>query len=379
MPLKSRFTAPIPNVSLPTYLFTSPSAPLPTSPPIYLDAEHPVTEYISLSAYRLYAQRLASGLRAQGLQSGERVMLFSGNNVFFPVVIMGVIMSGGIFTGANPSYSSRELAHQLKDADCRFMLTSPVGSEIALQAAEAVGMPRDNIYVFDTAGMFHSGRRVDGSTTHGLLHWTALLSDPQTASTFAWAEFKTEEQCHEIAALNYSSGTTGLSKGVTISHRNFVSNAIQLIDLEEQDPAEPRKRPSIRLLACLPMYHAMGQCIFVTMAPKRRVPSYVMRKFDFLKFLACVERYRITELTVVPPIAVQLARRPETKHFDLGTVDTIASGAAPLSKEICAQLEALWPKGKLTVKQGWGMTEYVLIWCPSQNPLPLPFHFLPHS
>ncbi len=291
-------------------------------------------------------------------------MLFSGNNIFFPVVIMGVIMSGGIFTGANPSYSSRELAHQLKDADCRFMLTSPAGSEIALQAAKAVGIPADSIYLFDTAGIFHNDQRIDGTATRGLRHWTALLSDPQTAGTFAWAEFKTEDQCDEIAALNYSSGTTGLSKGVTISHRNFVSNAIQLINLEEQDPAESHKRPSIRFLACLPMYHAMGQCIFVTMAPKRTIPSYVMSKFDFLKFLACVERFRITELTVVPPIAVQLARRPETKDFDLASVDTIASGAAPLSKEVCAQLEAFRPKGNLTVKQGWGMTEYVIIWSP---------------
>ena len=363
MPLISRFTAPIPNISLPTYLFTSPTAPLPTSPPIYLSAENPNTEYISLSVYRLYSQRLASGLRARGLQPGERVMLFSGNNIFFPVVVMGIIMSGGIFTGANPSYSPRELTHQLKDADCRFMLTSPAGIEVAMQAARAAKMLPDNIYVFDTAGMFHNGREIDSLATHGLRHWTSILLDPLTASTFAWAEFKTEDQCQEIAALNYSSGTTGLSKGVTISHRNFVSNAVQLINLEEQDPAEPRKRPHIRLLACLPMYHAMGQCLFVTMAPKRRIPSYVMEKFDFLVFLKCVERYRITELTLVPPIAVQLARRPETKNFDLGSVNTIASGAAPLSKELCTQLEASWPTGKnLTVKQGWGMTEYVFIW-----------------
>lgn len=359
MPLRSRFTAPIPNVSLPTYLFTSPTAPLPTSPPIYLSAESPTTEYISLSAYRLYSQRLACGLRARGLQPGERVMLFSGNNVFFPVVIMGVIMSGGIFTGANPSYSPRELTHQLKDADCRFMLTSPAGLEVAIQAATAAKMLLDNIYVFDTAGIF---QKIHGFTQHGLRHWTTLLLDSPIASTFAWAEFETEDQCQEIAALNYSSGTTGLSKGVTISHRNFVSNAVQLINLEEQDPDEPCKRPKIRLLACLPMYHAMGQCIFVTMAPKRRIPSYVMKKFDFLVFLRCIEKYKITELTLVPPIAVQLARRPETMNYDLRSVDTIASGAAPLSKEICAQLEASWPTcTRFTVKQGWGMTEYVRI------------------
>ena len=157
--------------------------------------------------------------------------------------------------------------------------------------------------------------------------------------------------------MNYSSGTTGLSKGVEISHRNFVSNACQLINLEEQDPNEGRKRADIRWLACLPMYHAMGQCIFVTMAPARGIPSYIMRQFDFLEFLRCIERFRITELMLVPPIIVQLAKRPEVRKYNLGSVNTIASGAAPLASEVCAEVEAMWPPGVIAVKQGWGMTE----------------------
>ena len=344
----------MPDVSLPTWLFKSPTARLPDQPPIYYSAENPDQEQLSLAAYRLWSQRLASGLRAHGLQAGERVMLFSNNSIFFPVVIMGVIMSGAIFTGANPSYSPRELTHQLKDADCRFLLTSIAGLETALAAAQASKLPRNQVFVFDNAGVF-SGEEL--GDIEGISHWTKLLASSESASHFAWEHFRTEEQCHETAALNYSSGTTGLSKGVEISHRNFVSNACQLINLEEQDPDEWRNRARIRWLACLPMYHAMGQCIFVTMAPARGIPSYIMKKFDFLEFLRCVERFRITELTMAPPIVVQLAKRPEVRNFDLSSVNTIASGAAPLSKEICAEVEALWPPGVIAVKQGWGMTE----------------------
>ena len=354
MPVQSRFSTPVPNVSLPTWLFGSPTAPLPNSPPIYYSAEDPDHEHLSLADYRLWSQRLASGLRRRGIRYGDRVMLFSGNNIFFPIVIMGVVMSGAIFTGANPAFSVRELTHQLKDADCSCLLTSQAGLRTALFAAQARNLPKDRIYVFESAGVL-AGKRIDD--TQGIKHWTKLLTDAKSASNFAWNHFQNEKQCHATAALNYSSGTTGLSKGVQISHRNFVSNACQLINLEEQDPDEIRKRPNIRWLACSPMYHAMGQCIFVTMAPARRIPSFIMKKFDFLDFLRCIERFRITELMMVPPIVVQLAKRPEVKRFDLTSVNTIASGAAPLAKEVCAEVEALWPPGVIAVKQGWGMTE----------------------
>ena len=354
MPVQSRFSTPIPNVSLPTWLFKSPTVHLPDKPPIYYSAEDPAHENLSLSDYRLWSQRLARGLRDHGVQRGDRVMLFSSNNIFFPVVIMGVVMSGAIFTGANPAFSPRELIHQLKDADCNLLLTSAPGLKTALAAARACKLSYDRVFLFDSAGIFDGNEPVK---SQGIDHWTKLLANPQSASQFAWEDFQTEEQCHETAALNYSSGTTGLSKGVEISHRNFVSNACQLINLEEQDPNEGRKRADIRWLACLPMYHAMGQCIFVTMAPARGIPSYIMRQFDFLEFLRCIERFRITELMLVPPIIVQLAKRPEVRKYNLGSVNTIASGAAPLASEVCAEVEAMWPPGVIAVKQGWGMTE----------------------
>src|SRR4051794_11279170 len=120
MPIRSRFSTPIPQTSVPTWLFKSPYGELPTSPLIHC-AENPDHFNFSLATYRLWSQRFAAGLQNAGLQPGDRVMLFSTNSIFFPIVFMGVLMSGGIFTGANPGFSVRELEHQLIDADCSFL------------------------------------------------------------------------------------------------------------------------------------------------------------------------------------------------------------------------------------------------------------------
>ena len=82
-----------------------------------------------------------------------------------------------------------------------------------------------------------------------------------------------------------------------------------------------------------------------------------MQKFDFLKMLSYVEKYKITDLNLVPPIAVAMAKHPAAKQCDLSSVRYIGSGAAPLGSEVSKEVEQLWPGGKMNLKQGWGMTE----------------------
>lgn len=113
MPDRSRFTVPIPEVSLPTYVFGSPSKPISTKLAL-ADALRPDTHFLTLSDFRLWSKRFAVGLQRAGIKDGDRVLLFSGNNLFFPVVIMGVLMAGGVFTGANPTYVARELARRFR-------------------------------------------------------------------------------------------------------------------------------------------------------------------------------------------------------------------------------------------------------------------------
>ena len=124
----------MPHCSLATFLFKSPTEEL-SDDPVLLDADDP-SHYLSLADHRLFCQRVAVGLRKHGFQPGDRLLLFSGNNIYFPSVILGVTMADGIFSGANPGYVAREVAHQLQDSGAKFFLCAAASLETGLAAAE---------------------------------------------------------------------------------------------------------------------------------------------------------------------------------------------------------------------------------------------------
>jgi len=357
MVIKSQYSVPIPQVSLPTYIFDSPTVELPKEP-FYLSASEPKKYNISLHDLRLYAKRFASGLRRAGLQPGDRVLLYSGNTLFFPAVVMGIVMAEGVFTGANPTYIARELAYQLKDSGARFMVCAEGSLDTGIAAAKEIGMGPERIFVFDDGVATFEGRKVEKKTELGnVRHWTELLDTPERGDAYSWPDLKTPEELDRIVALNYSSGTTGVAKGVMITHRNYVANCSQQIHIQTTSPDYHEKLKTKKYLCFLPMYHAMAQAIFCFGAVKQRVPVYMMPKFDFVEMLQNVQKYRITDMVLVPPVIVAMAKHPATKKFDLSSVTGVSSGAAPLGREVIEEFERLWPNGQVNVKQGYGMTE----------------------
>ena len=204
---KSRWSISIPPVTLPTFLFTSPTAPLPDKP-CFIDTERP-SYALTYGDYRLWSQRLAAGLRRAGLKPGEAVMLYSGNALFFPVVLMGIVMAGGVFTGANPTYNAREVAYQFQNSGARWLFCAEGSLETGLEAMDVVGLERQRLLVFDQGYEVFEGRKVGGRL--GCAHWTSFLVGEEEGRSFEWAAGET--LVNETVALNYSSGTTGLPKG----------------------------------------------------------------------------------------------------------------------------------------------------------------------
>lgn len=253
MPWKSRWNVDVPNKSLSSYVFESPTAELEDTP-LLLDADRPDRYWLSHRTYRLWSQRFAAGLIKAGFKSGDRVLLFSGNTLFFPVVLHGVIMAGGVFTGANPSYVARELAYQLKDSGAKFLITSEGSLETALEAAESIRFPKSSVFLFDNSYATFDGT---GKSRNGVEHWSRLLASPAEGEKFVWEELSTSEELDRTIALNYSSGTTGVPKGVMITHRNYVANTAQSIQNEMLLPDWKEWRGKSKLLAMLPMYHAV--------------------------------------------------------------------------------------------------------------------------
>jgi 4-coumarate--CoA ligase len=249
MPIHSRWQVPLPVCSLPTFLFKSPTAKLPSRIAFY-DADRPESHSLSYDELRLWSQRFAAGLQKAGLKQGDRVLLFSSSNLFFPVVFMGVLMAGGVFTGANPGFVTRELAYQLKDSEAKFLICADATLELGIEAASSIGMKKDRILRFDN-GLFEGKRE----SRLGVKNWASLMESEEVGKAFQW--FEPEDPKDTICCLNYSSGTTGIPKGVMITHYNYVANSIQVCGvwfcgiklicpqyshMSELDPNEPETK-----------------------------------------------------------------------------------------------------------------------------------------
>ncbi|KAI1180359.1 acetyl-CoA synthetase-like protein [Nemania sp. FL0916] len=362
MVVNSRWETPIPICSLPKYVFGSSFDPLPVTPQ-FIDPEHPETRLITRAGYRLWAKRIAIGLQRAGLKTGDRVLLFSGNNLFFPTVFMGVLMAGGVFTGANPSFVARELAYQLKDSGAYILIAAAASIDIALEAAEQAGLPKSRVYSFDATPIYEKS----GGNPPSTQHWASLLASEQDAAKFDWVE--PADPKDTTCCLNYSSGTTGVPKGVEISHYSYVANSVQTVFIENLDPEIAEKRKIARQLCFLPCYHAYGQTYFMSTYPHTGVPVFIMPSFNFEKMLQHIQKFRISHITAVPPIVIMLAKNPLSRKYDLSSVQSIGCGAAPLGLEVCDEVSKLWPSGGFKVRQGWGMTEAtcsVTIWQPNE-------------
>ncbi|KAL4804327.1 putative AMP-binding enzyme [Aspergillus unguis] len=363
MPLQSKWQINIPDVHLASLLFTSPTHSLSSSKRLIVDTQRPDTHYFTPASFRLLCQRFAAGLQKHGLKRGERILLISGNTILYPSIFMGTVMAGCVFSGANPTYVPRELAYQLQDSGATILICAEDCLDKGLQAAEIAGLPLDRVFVLDELVF---GGPVKGERT--CRSWQELLVQEEEGRMFAWDTlFSPGEAGRTLLALNYSSGTTGLPKGVEITHRNYVANVLQGIhhaNLQAGAGGE-HSRP----IVYLPMYHAMSQRRII-MSLVEQAEVYVMPAYNFQELLKSIQRFKITVLTMVPPVAISLSKDPVVKNYDLSSVRMAGSGAAPLGKEICERIEGEIFDHQIMIQQAWGMTETTcsfLAWDPEKS------------
>ncbi|KAL8726088.1 MAG: hypothetical protein Q9166_006925 [cf. Caloplaca sp. 2 TL-2023] len=341
MPFQAPFShIDIPKTNILSYLF--PTDEQSSTAPIWIDP-HDSTEKISTVELLQWVKRLGAGFDKLGIKKGEVILVYSSNHVFLPVVYLAIVATGRIFSGANPIYTAGELAYQLKDTGARLLLTHPALLDTAYYAARQTGLAKESILLFAEKA---------SAPTKGVSDWRTIIGSDDEARDFQWKPMQGEESMRTIAAINYSSGTTGLPKGVCVSHYNLIANVAQTVHAKRYDKTlDPA---SERWIGFLPLYHAYGQTYTCLLAPKLRISTYMMKRFDFIEMLQIVQAHRITRLQIAPPVMVLLGKRPEASEYDLSSLREIACGAAPLSGEL--QLEVS-RKFNVPVKQGWGMTE----------------------
>jgi acyl-CoA synthetase (AMP-forming)/AMP-acid ligase II len=278
--------------------------------------------------YRQLAEavrRTAAGLAARGFGKGDAFAIYLPNVPEYAVAFYAVSTAGGISTTANPLYTAGELASQLNDSRARFLLTAPPLLERALEAARASSV--EEVFVLGEGA--------------GATPFATLLESPGDPPA---VEF---DPATDLVTLPYSSGTTGLPKGVMLTHRNLVANLCQGDQFLVQDDQE-------RVIAVLPLYHIYGLTVLMCGAIWKGATLVTMPRFDLEEFLRLLQDHRITRAFLVPPIVLGLAKHPLVDKYDLSSLNTVVSGAAPLD----AGLEAACAErtGAL-VTQGWGLTE----------------------
>jgi acyl-CoA synthetase (AMP-forming)/AMP-acid ligase II len=274
-----------------------------------------------------FHRRVAAALAESGVRKGDVLALHSPNTVAFPLAFYAATRAGASVTTVHPLATAEEFAKQLKDCAARWIVTVSPLLATARRAAELAGGVRE-ILVCDSAPGHRS--LVD------LLASTA----PEPSVTIDPAE--------DVAALPYSSGTTGTPKGVMLTHRQIATNLAQL------EPSMP-SAPGDRVLAVLPFFHIYGLTALMNAPLRLGATVVVLPRFDLEQFLAAIQNHRITSLYVAPPIVLALAKHPLVADYDLSSLKYIVSAAAPLDARLaaaCSRRLGLPPVG-----QAYGMTE----------------------
>ena len=271
---------------------------------------------------------LAGGLAARGVAPGTVVGLMAPNVPEYAVIFHGVAVAGAAVTTINPTYGAEEVRHQLQDAGASMLFVVPMFLEVARAAIE--GTDVTEIIVMDSFG----DAAVEGATS-----LADVFGDP--------IEQVSVDVADHTVVLPYSSGTTGMPKGVMLTHRNLVAN------IEQVKHAILYKDDEVAL-AALPFFHIYGMQVLMNGLIANGVTTISMPRFDMVEALQAVQDLKITRFFAVPPIILGLAKHPIVDQYDMSSVRQIFSGAAPLGAELAAEAGV---RLGCEVVQGFGMTE----------------------
>ena len=273
-------------------------------------------------------RKVAASLAERGFGKGDVFAIYSPNVPKYAIAFHAVAMAGGINTTVNPLYTADELAHQLNDAGAKYLLTIPMFLEKAIEAAGKSNV--EEVFVF--------GEAEDATPFASLLEGDAALPTIDI------------DPANDLVVLPYSSGTTGLAKGVMLTHRNLVANMIQTDSITDATLVTGDDT----VIAVLPFYHIYGMVVIMNYTLAKGATVVTVPRFDMEQFLSLIQEHGVTRANLVPPIILGLAKHPLVDQYDLSSLKLLTSGAAPLGKEL---VEATYKRIGCVVTQGYGLTE----------------------
>ena len=273
-------------------------------------------------------RRVAAGLHARGIRKGDVVGLVSPNIPEFAIVFFAVVQIGAICSTVNPIATAEEIGAQFADSEAVCLFTIPAMVEKCQVASRLASTVRE-LYV------------IGDSDVDGTIPFTSLWMHGDVPPDVDI------DPATDVAALPYSSGTSGIPKGVMLTHRNIVANLAQMASaqfLSEDDT----------LVGVLPFFHIYGMSVIMGGALVLGATIVSMPRFELESFLQLLQDHKVTIANVVPPIVLALAKHPVVSKYDLSSLRRIFSGAAPLGGDLARQCAT---RLNVSVRQGYGLTE----------------------
>ncbi|KAK4199135.1 putative 4-coumarate--CoA ligase [Triangularia verruculosa] len=344
MPLQSTYPpVTIPeNVDLWTFLFSHDSPCIREFPPTKEILTCPVTgQSYTWAALRDAALAFGNGLvQNWGWKKGDVLAFYTPNSIDTPIATLGALFAGATISPSNPMYTPHELSFQLSDSKAKALITHLSCLPTAVQAAKECGLPLDRILLLGPVKKPYLQFQ----------HYTTLSTSVSSSEKAAI------DPRSDLAFLVYSSGTTGLPKGVPITHFNTLSNLLQASSTEgRQFPWQSSVQ-----LAILPFFHIYGLtcCVLLSILSGWRL--VILPRFDMVQVLKAIQTYKVTFMYVPPPVILAFSQHPDVERYDLSSLRVLHSGAAPLGREL---IRKVWERVGVPVKQGYGLSETNAVVC----------------
>lgn len=291
---------------------------------------------ISIPYSELYplVKSFASGLHSKGVSKGDVVLVLLPNSIYFPVIIMGVMYLGAIFSPMNPLSSVTEIKKRVTDCKPCLAFTAPEKEEVFQKLGVGAIMVPEDVTYFDKRSP-KNGNFSDFSKLISCHDFDNMAPRPLIRQ-------------QDTAAIMYSSGTTGVSKGAVISHGNFIAMMELFVRFEVSQYKEFYSPLEIVYLVFLPMFHIYGLCHFAIGMLSLGSTVVVMRKYDVKEVVKAIEKYKVTHLPLVPPILAALTKVAKDDIEGNGgktfqSLKQISWGAAPSSRKMIEDLVQTLP------------------------------------
>ncbi|XP_020232855.1 4-coumarate--CoA ligase-like 1 [Cajanus cajan] len=278
--------------------------------------------------------RFSKALRSLGLRKGHVVIVVLPNVVEYAIVALGIMAAGGVFSGANPASHVSEIKKQAESADAKLIVTNGTNYEKVKSLELPVIVLGDEII-------------------EGAMNWNKLLE----AADRAGDDLNKEPiQQNDLCAMPFSSGTTGMSKGVMLTHRNLVANLCSTLF-----GVTPEMVGLVTTLGLIPFFHIYGITGICCATLRSKGKVVVMNRFELKTFLNALIAHEVIFAPIVPPIILSLVKNPIVDEFDLSKLklQAIMTAAAPLAPELLNAFEHKFPG--VSVQEAYGLTEHSCI------------------